>query len=551
MIDSVIWLSKRIKKERIWIIVIAALQTFSSLFGIVYAVLFRNLLDSATTGSVTSIRKYTELFISLLLLQCGINAALRLLKERITVEIENRMRDCILNNILYRDYSYVSEIHSGEWMNKMNNDAIIIARNAVNIVPNTVSIIAHIIVAVFVLANLVPDFMIFMFCLIIVALFFEFFFYRHIKVLHKEVQQKDDIVRIFIQECLDGLMVIKSYVKESLANRSFHLLLEEYKKTRLKKNRFSVVMSFFFGLGMNGILIFSGIYCAYAVINKQVSYGTFLAVIQIITQIRIPVTNAYSNIPLFYSMVGSIERLKEAEEFALEQSLNQEKQVDFERIELENVSFSYQDRNKEDHVIENLNLSIKKGDFVCITGPSGCGKSTLFKLLLGLYEPLKGKIKIKNSSSESILDSGYRYLFAYVPQNNQLIRGSIKEIICFGEPYNEDRMNRVLKISCCDFVFQMPMKLDSELKENGNGLSEGQMQRIAIARALYSDRPILLLDEVTSSLNEELEIEILNNLREMADKTVLLITHRKKAMEYVDTVVKCEEKAGEYRWSIS
>ena len=106
MIDSVIWLSKRIKKERIWIIVIAALQTFSSLFGIVYAVLFRNLLDSATTGSVTSIRKYTELFISLLLLQCGINAALRLLKERITVEIENRMRDCILNNILYRDYSW-------------------------------------------------------------------------------------------------------------------------------------------------------------------------------------------------------------------------------------------------------------------------------------------------------------------------------------------------------------------------------------------------------------------------------------------------------------
>lgn len=552
MADSLSWLLQLIQRKIKWIAVIIILQSFFSLFGVIYAVLFSNLLDFAIDGSISNINIYTQYFIIVLLSQYIVYALLKTIREKTLIDIEGLLKRRMLNNIFFRDFAYVSSIHSGEWMNKLNSDVGIVTRNAVDLLPNVVGIAVHLFAASFVLFKMIPDFMIVTICLIIAAVIFELFVYRQYKTLHKEVQEKDGKVRVFLQECINSLMVIKSYVKENITNDKFDLSFEDYKKSRIKRNRFLVIMNFLFGISLNGLLILSGVFCAYAVLRKEITYGVFICVIQIITQIRSPIANMYSSIPNFYSMIGSIERLKEIENYGMDSTQKFISLEDFSHITFDDISFSYLDRNEESHVIENLSFRFKKGEFIAISGPSGCGKSTLLKLLLGLYMPIKGQIIINGNGTDYILDGRFRKHFAYVPQDNQLMEGIIKDVICFGEEFDQMRMDKALEISCCkEFIKKMPLGINTELKEKGSGLSEGQMQRIAIARAIYSDKPILLLDEVTSSLNEELEIRILENLRNMSNKTVLLISHHKKAFDYVDRTISCEEEEGKYRWSIS
>ena len=295
-------------------------------------------------------------------------------------------------------------------------------------------------------------------------------------------------------------------------------------------------------------MVITGLFCSIAVIEHRISYGTFLAVVQLMIQLRSPLAGIYSGIPNYYSMIGSIERILSAENGHKGKETTDCCARSFDRIVLNEVCFSYIHDDKK-YVIENVDLVINKGEFVGVFGPSGCGKSTLLKLLLSLYSPLKGTIALFKDNSETLISPESRSLFAYVPQDNQLMKGTIRDVICFGETYDEKKMNDALTISCCkEFIKDLDKGVLYELKEKGNGLSEGQMQRIAIARALYSDRPVLLLDEATNALNEDLELVVLNNLRQMTDKTVVLITHRKRTLELVDKAILCEETEGNYRW---
>ena len=181
-------------------------------------------------------------------------------------------------------------------------------------------------------------------------------------------------------------------------------------------------------------------------------------------------------------------------------------------------------------VLRDIDFSINKGEYIVFTGPSGCGKSTVLKLLMCLYSLDSGKCYMKTTRGNLQLTSEWKNLFAYVPQGNQLLSGKIREIVAFGnqKQSQDDRAIRnALRIACAEeFVMALEKGLDTVLGERGQGLSEGQMQRIAIARAVFSEHPILMLDEATSALDEMTAHRILNNLRLMTDKTVLLVTHR-------------------------
>ena len=194
-------------------------------------------------------------------------------------------------------------------------------------------------------------------------------------------------------------------------------------------------------------------------------------------------------------------------------------------------------------------MDIRKGEYVAFTGHSGCGKSTLLKLLMCLYPLDRGERYLRSQTGDRTVEipltAAWRGLFAYVPQGNQLMSGTIREIIAFGDPeamHQEERMKRALRISCADeFVKELDHGIDTLLGERGCGLSEGQMQRIAIARAVFSERPVLILDESTSSLDEVTEQRLLKNLRQMTDKTVLIITHRPAALEICDRRIDMTE----------
>ena len=207
---------------------------------------------------------------------------------------------------------------------------------------------------------------------------------------------------------------------------------------------------------------------------------------------------------------------------------------DFESIEFKNVSFSY---NKEETILKEANLKIEKGDFVLISGRSGIGKSTLLKLLLCMYKPDGGEILLTdNNSSAHNLDAGYRKLFSYVPQGNMVLSGTVEEnVVFFADDVDSKKVEECLKIACLwDDIAEMPDGVNTIVGEHGVGLSEGQVQRLAVARAIYRDVPVLLLDEATSALDEKTEAKMLGNIKSLKDKTCILISHKTAAEAYMD-----------------
>ena len=260
------------------------------------------------------------------------------------------------------------------------------------------------------------------------------------------------------------------------------------------------------------------------------TYGSLAALIQLVNRIQGPIANAVGLVTQLYGVVASAERLQDVvglpdEEAGTELS-------DFDEIRLHKVTFQYAE--SRENVLEDVNAAIRKGDFVALTGISGGGKTSLFQLLLGIYKPTGGSVQFILNGKTYLAAKGTRSLFAYVPQGNTLMSGSLRENICmFTDHPTEERLESAVRAACLeDLVGEIG--LDAKLGERGIGLSEGQAQRVAIARALLSDAPILLLDEATSALDEQTEARLLENIDAMRDKTVIIVTHRRAALAICD-----------------
>ena len=272
-------------------------------------------------------------------------------------------------------------------------------------------------------------------------------------------------------------------------------------------------------------------------------YGTLTAFLQIVSQIQSPFLTASGLISSVYSALASAERLMEIEQLPFEKT---DKGFDVgaayeaaEGIRAHALAFRYDARP----IIQSGDFFLPKGSLTAITGTSGTGKSTLFRLLLGLYTPNAGTLSLQTADGEILLDASTRALFAYVPQGNFLLSGTIRENIKFINPAISDaKMEEAARAACIyDFISRLPDGFDTVLGERGSGLSEGQMQRIAIARALCADAPVLLLDECTSALDSETEEAVLRNIAALKTKTVLFISHKNAAFSFCDTHLSIDD----------
>ena len=541
------WLSGVMGKHKINVLLLSLIQALLGGSGVIYALLLRDGIDSAAEKDRSGFILALVSVIVLVAVQITLRAVVRWLEEHSRSAMENILKSRLFETLLKKDYASVTDIHSGEWMNRLTSDTKVAADGMVDILPGVVGMAVKMAGAFVMLMIIEKRFLFIILPGGAALLLLTYLFRKVLKRLHKSIQENDGQLRIFLQEHLGSLVIVRSFSAEERTAEQGKQKMSAHKAARMKRNHFSNVCNIGFSAAMNGMYLVGFAYCGFGIISGTVSYGTLTAILQLISQIQSPFANITGYLPKFYAMTASADRLREAEDFADDCSdevydISEIKAFydnEFSAVKVENICFKYKCDDRE-NVLENVSFVINKGENTAFTGHSGCGKSTVLKLLMCLYQCDGGRILIqKTDGTETELTGRWHRLFSYVPQGNHLMNGTIRQIITFSDKQaDEERIRSALKISCAEeFVSELENGIDTMLGERGAGLSEGQMQRIAVARAIYSDAPVLLLDEATSSLDEATEKQLLENIRSMTDKTVLIVTHRPKALEICDKTI--------------
>ena len=540
---------KDVLGKRIWMIaVLGCLQSVIAISGVVFALLMRTTIDSAVDGKLSGFLQSVAAMSIMILFQVVIRWVNRYVEDDTKAVMENQLRQRVFDGILRREYRVIKGYHTGDLMNRLTSDTAIIADGAVSLIPSLLSMAVRICGVLVVMYSIEPWIAIVFLvggCFVAAVTMLP---RKWQKRLHKGVQEADGQVRSFLQESLESLLVIHAFGCEKKIESESAEKMALHRHTRKKRSNVFNTLSTGFRLLIQVGYIFGFLWCGLGILEGRITYGTLTAVIQLIGQIQTPFASLGSTFPKYSSMVASAERLIEIVEeddngTSILRKITREGAYErLQAISFENVSFSY---NQDRVVLMNETFVVNKGEFVAMIGSSGMGKSTIMKLLLSVYRPDEGEIKVQLQDETIDLDELPAGMFAYVPQGNYLMSGPIWKVVGFAEQSDQvdrKRVEEACKAACADeFIRQLPDGYDTVLGERGDGLSEGQMQRLAVARAVYSGCPILLLDEATSALDADTEARMISSLKGMADYTVFLVTHRKDVWELCDRVMERKE----------
>ena len=560
----------RVLGRRLWMVgTLAAGDVVLAGSSVWSAWVLRSLVNAAVEGQQSALLANVILFAAISVGVLVLQSVRRYLQERARSTFENALRQRFLDTVLHADLSRVQATHTGEWMSRLTTDARTVAEGAVSVVPSVAGMAVQLVGSFVLLAAMVPQVAWLLIPGAVVFMAVTLGFRRVLKRLHRRIREADGRVRSFLTECLGSLLVVKSFGREAAVEEISAGLLEGYRAARMRRNHFSNLCNVGFGAAVRAAYLLAVAYCGYGILRGTVSYGTFVGALQLVGQVQGPIANITGCVPRYFAMTASAERLMEAEELPSDGAsacadacvVAPERLREFAGIELAGASCRYvpaapaaepdapvrlaTEVPEGGRVVVCPDMRIGRGEFVALTGPSGCGKSTSLKLMMALCPLEAGSCSVLlEGGAREPLTAAWRGLFAYVPQGNHLMSGTIREAVTFGDvsaPDCDERVRAALRVACADFVDALPGGLNTRLGEGGCGLSEGQVQRLAIARAVYTDRPVLLLDEVTSSLDPATERQVLQNLRALEDKTVVVVTHRPAALEVCTRQVEfCE-----------
>ena len=540
---SLLWIIKKIRRRIPAIFIMTLAHIGQALLGVWFALGTKNVIDSAISG-------IREDFLKACLEQGAIIAGTLLctllyrhLHDTLAAELDRDWKKELLHKILHGDFSSVSSFHSAELVNRLNNDVKTIDDGVLSIIPNLSSMVARLVSAFAVLASMEPVFGVAVLLCGIAFVSITAALRKPLKVLHKKVSEADGKVSGIIQESAEKLLMIQSMdVSDEIENRAENLFGSRFSVQKKRRN-----LSLLANTGVSFLSQTAGfvalIWCSFNLLNGRMTFGSLTAVTQLVSQLQMPLVGISGIIPQYIALSAAAERLFEIESIESEPEPMEGSVEDFygrmEDISAENLGFSY----GRDVVFNNLSFSVPKNSFVAITGPSGSGKSTILKILLGIFPPAEGEIFFNLADEKIPAGRKARKLFAFVPQGNLLLSGTLRENLVITKPSaTEEEISLALHISAMeDYLPSLPEGLETVLGENGSGLSEGQAQRLAIARAVLSGAPILLLDECTSALDPETEKKVLERLHNLPIRTCFAVTHRPAATEICDINIKIEK----------
>ena len=528
------------------VIVLSIVQTLLGVLTVGFSFSLRYVINAIESSDRDLLTRYVIVISVIAVLLIAFQIFYRIYYEYSHVEMENKLRSNLYRSILHKDYEYIKKIHDEEWIHRLTSDTSVVASSILSILPSLCRMVVQLVLALAAIIYLYPIFGLSLLPFIVVIILLTYFMRKRLKLWHKKMQEADGRVKVFFFESLQGLSIVHSFVREDIFVKKNDINLEEYKHARIKRNLFGIFCSVGYIIIYYTFYILAIIFCGNAIIDGVMSIGLLTAIVALLTQLTGPLGNLTNIIPRYYALLASGERLRIDNDPQVEclskSEIEKYYKEEFKSLDIKDISYSYTDKygNKVE-AVKNFSLSIGKGQKVLVKGSSGGGKTTLMLITMGLLSPLSGGVYLLDKESHPF-DKRYQRLFSYVPQDNLLMEGSIKEVVTlFEKEVDENRLSDALRLSeSSSFINKLSMKENTFLNEKGSGLSLGEMERIAIARALYMDAPILLLDECSASLDASTEKKVMDNILSL-DKTILLISHHKYDESLFDKIIDLGE----------
>ena len=485
------------------------------------------------------------LLVAIMLMQLALGYAGRWIAALLGVGAKNRMQHHIFRHLLESEWRGKEAWHSGDTLNRLVTDASTVVDVVTDTVPHALAVVVRLVAAFVFLFSM--DAVLALVVVIILPLFIGLsrIYIRRMRQLTREVRQTDSRIQATLQESIQNRMVIKTLER---VPTMLDLLAGQQEDLRCQvrhRTLFSSTSNLVLNIGFGAAYMFTFLWSLYQLSLGAITFGMMTAFIQLCGQIQGPFRELTRFIPTIISSFTAAERLMELEEAPLEDDLPPVRFAQGAGIDVDDISFAYTPESRP--VLQHLSIRFAPGSTTAILGETGAGKTTLVRLILALLRPAQGHVRIFDSVTSLDVSARTRCNLIYVPQGNTLFSGTLRWNLRLGDPdATDERLWEVLRLACADFVSALPDGLDTVVGEGGAGLSEGQAQRIAIARALLRQGHILLLDEATSALDMETEKRLLANLIAYHDTlpvrpTLIFVTHRAAVVDHCTQVVRLEK----------
>ena len=540
------WIWQASKGARGMVVVSSLVGTLDVAVGLAFVWFSKEIIDIATGVREGSLVTYGIVMAALMLAEIGVRALDSWIANTLSVRNRNRLRYRLFARLMQSEWRGLEQHHSGDVLNRLINDITTVSSLITETASALIITVVQLIASFFFLYYMDRTLALIVVCIMPLFLVFSRFYVRRMRGMTKDVRESDSRIHAVMQESLQNKLVIKTLEQDSKLLGKLDGLQDTLEEQVLRRTRFSIGSRAVVSAGFATGYLTAFLWGVFRIAAGSITFGVMTAFLQLVGRVQRPITDIARMIPGMVGAVTSGERLMELEELPLEQTTSPQMVDGTAGVRLEDVTFHYAEGDRD--ILKHFSADFPPHTATAILGETGAGKTTLIRLLLALVKPVEGRVVVYDEPAEEGESHEYaaspdtRCNFVYVPQGNTLFSGTIRDNLLLGDSASSDeRMWAALDMACADFVRRLPQGLDTPCGEGGGGLSEGQAQRIAIARSLLRPGSILLLDESTSALDVETERELLRRITEGEQgKTLIFITHRPSVTGYCDRIIRIE-----------